>query len=183
MDLTKLFTSSFIVIAVLSLTASFEGRGQKTDWEKSALIAVKKSADLKNSENGEAKILVSRTEKNYGRRINALSRRFQIDRELLIGIIAAECSGKKNSNPMQVEPVAMRQIGAEYTNSYGNLRAGAKYLKYLLSEFSSTDAAIAAYNLGETRVKKRLKRRGFKPGQVVYVKKVNSIKMAAERLS
>jgi hypothetical protein len=184
MDIKKLFACSFIVIAVLLITASFEGRGQKPGWEEGKIALWKQSAQYLTA-NRQLISLINKTERNYGRNISLFSQRFKVDRELMIGIVATECSGEKINKPMQTIAIAARQVGVKnHYNVYGNMLAGTKYLKYLLGEFKSQDAAIAAYNLGPTKVKRLLRRRkGFKPKRVYYVKKVNEIKKMAEMLS
>ncbi len=56
-----------------------------------------------------------------------------------------------------------------------NIRGGTKYFKEMRRQFGDTATALAAYNQGSARIRNKLRKGGFNPYQLAYVRKVLSI--------
>lgn len=93
--------------------------------------------------------------------IRANSQRYSVDESLIIAVITAEScfaqrarSHKGAQGLMQLIPATAKRFGV--TDAYQpsqNIRAGTKYLKFLLKRFSGNmEYAVAGYNAGEGAV-------------------------------
>ena len=56
---------------------------------------------------------------------------------------------------LQLMPETARALGADPSDPHANVLAGARYLRSLVSRFGSTRLALAAYNIGPTRLAAR----------------------------
>jgi len=107
---------------------------------------------------------------------------FGIDTPLIKAVIKAESGfnpkavGKAGEKGlMQLMPETAMAMGAEDAfNPEENIYGGTLYLSQLFKRFNNMDTALAAYNIGPTRVSKLLKN-GFDPSMFEYVIKVKAI--------
>ncbi|WP_293763523.1 lytic transglycosylase domain-containing protein [uncultured Aquitalea sp.] len=99
----------------------------------------------------------------YTRLINQTAREFKLDANLLHSIVTVESgynpqalSPKGAVGLMQVIPATGERFGVtELSDPKQNLRAGARYLRFLLGLFNNDlPLAVAAYNAGEGAVQK-----------------------------
>lgn len=98
----------------------------------------------------------------YGSIIYREARRHRLSPELVAAVVGAESDFRvrlvSRSNAqglMQILPETGRLLGAnDLFNPEENIRAGAKYLRYLHDRFGDTPLALAAYNAGEGNVVK-----------------------------
>lgn len=99
----------------------------------------------------------------YDEIIVTAARKFDVDAALVSAVIKAESDYKADAvslkgarGLMQLMPFTARQFGV--TNSFDateNIHAGTRYLHDLLDEFhSNAELALAAYNAGESTVKR-----------------------------
>ncbi len=145
--------------------------------------------NLKNREN---KITI-RILKKYGGRIENAAKLFHQDKNLIVAVIAVESSGKERARSnsgafglMQIKPSTAitlkefkklknrKEIIKNLYHPYKNILGGTEYLSRLEKMFGSIDAALVAYNIGPTKLNKRIKN-GFNPSNHRYVKKVRRI--------
>ena len=112
----------------------------------------------------------------------AAAQEHQVDPKLVKSIIAAESAFQLNavSNKgaiglMQLTPQTGQELGYDITDSEQNVKAGSKYLRFLLSRYkgkrNALPMAIAAYNAGPGNVERY---RGVPPFAETrtYVKRV-----------
>ncbi len=122
--------------------------------------------------------------------IRKTARRYSVDQSLVKAIIHAESafnpyatSNKGARGLMQLLPSTAAQYGIrDLYDPEKNISAGVKHLKYLLKKYRhNSRLAIAAYNAGETAVKRY---RGIPPYKETrtYVKKVMRYKRRYARL-
>lgn len=119
----------------------------------------------------------------YSKEISANSERFGVDASLVRAVIHAESgfnrfavSPKGAQGLMQLMPSTARELGV--SNSFDpreNIRGGVKYLAQLLERLGDEALAVAAYNAGETPVRKY---KGIPPYSETraYVRRVLSLK-------
>ncbi len=109
-----------------------------------------------------------------------VARELELDETLAIAVLIQESDARNpmklgprgGRGPLQIRPIALEEVGlsrSEYALPvlvYGGLR----YLKTMLSHFDNLETALAAYNMGPTR----LKERGYRPYQITqrYVHQV-----------
>jgi murein DD-endopeptidase MepM/ murein hydrolase activator NlpD len=104
-------------------------------------------------------------ETKYDPLISAIAQKEKVDPKLIKSVIKAESqfdAGAKSTKGamglMQLMPDTAKQYGVPSGKEYDpeeNIKAGAKYLKYLLKLFNNdTQLAVAAYNAGEGNVQK-----------------------------
>lgn len=111
------------------------------------------------------------------------ARELRLDQALIEAIIAVE----SNHSPMAVSPkgaVGLMQLMPETARRFGaldatdpaqNIRAGARYLRYLLDIFKGNlELALAAYNAGEGNVLRHGTRVPPFPETINYVRKVRA---------
>ena len=84
--------------------------------------------------------------------------------------LAVSCANARGL--MQLKPLTAKIMDIKDAfHPYGNIWAGTRYLKRLEKRFGDLDTALAAYNLGPTRVAELLKK-NFNPSAYKYVRKV-----------
>lgn len=118
----------------------------------------------------------------YGGRIKLAAKRHGINPKIITAIIAVESDGncmavsKSNAQGlMQLKPLTAKIMGIKDSfHPYENVWAGTRYLKRLEKRFGNLDTALAAYNLGPTKVDELLKH-NFDPSAYVYAQKVNFV--------
>jgi len=109
--------------------------------------------------------------------ISALADRAQIDPTLILGLIRQESAfdekARSRANArglMQILPSTGKKLARQagiprynvqkLFNADTNIALGTRYLTYLLQQYGKTELALAAYNAGESRVKRWLKEYG-----------------------
>ncbi|MGL6070842.1 lytic transglycosylase domain-containing protein [Craterilacuibacter sp.] len=111
----------------------------------------------------QPRLIKASTSAPYNRMINKVAREMKLDAQLLHAIVSVESgydalavSPKGAIGLMQVIPETGERFGvADLTKPDANVRAGARYLKFLLGLFNhDMPLVIAAYNAGEGAVKK-----------------------------
>ena len=103
-----------------------------------------------------------RTHVPYGSIIYREAHRHNLPPELVAAVVEAESdfrprliSHKNAQGLMQIIPSTGRLMGAgDLFNPDENIRAGTKYLRYLVNRFGDNRMALAAYNAGEGNVEK-----------------------------
>ncbi len=108
-------------------------------------------------------------------------KKYGVDPKLLAAISTVESSGVSGSvnkysgasGLMQLAPPTAKMVGVKNIyNPLDNVCGGAKYMDHLLDRFhNNLSYSLYAYNNGPTRTVKDV-RKGVKPGQNRYVKKV-----------
>ena len=106
----------------------------------------------------------------YNKAIIKISKQYQVDAALVLGIAKAESKFNPNAKS-KANAVGIMQIKLESANYvrelYGetgikqsdlyvpeiNIDCGVRYLKYLFSKFNDIELVICAYNAGETNVR------------------------------
>lgn len=115
-----------------------------------------------------------------GSTIAKASKRYGVDIHLIKAVIKAESNFDKNAvskvgarGLMQLMPATAKLMGVQNIHDVrDNIDGGVKYLKYLLNRFgNNTKMAVAAYNAGETVVRKYAGVPPYKETQK-FVKKV-----------
>lgn len=98
-----------------------------------------------------------------GSTITKASKRYNVDIHLIKAVIKAESNFDKNAvskvgarGLMQLMPATAKLMGVKNIHDVrDNVDGGVKYLKYLLNKFdNNTQMAVAAYNAGETVVRR-----------------------------
>ncbi|MXR36021.1 lytic transglycosylase domain-containing protein [Craterilacuibacter sinensis] len=111
----------------------------------------------------EPRLIKASVSAPYNKMINKVAREMKLDAQLLHSIVSVESgydalavSPKGAIGLMQVIPETGERFGvADLTNPDANVRAGARYLKFLLGLFNhDMPLVIAAYNAGEGAVQK-----------------------------
>ncbi len=101
--------------------------------------------------------------KKFEKTINQYSRQYKVDRNLVKSVITAESCFKVKAlsragaqGLMQLIPATAERFGVKDSyNSEQNIRAGTKYLKFLLERYEGNlKKSIAGYNAGEGAVDK-----------------------------
>ncbi|MEA3464095.1 MAG: lytic transglycosylase domain-containing protein [Patescibacteria group bacterium] len=136
--------------------------------------------DLGGLSKGVKKI-VQEIKRKYGGRIKLVAQKHSVDSKIIIAIIAVESSGNCRAvscanarGLMQLKPLTAKTMGIKNPfHPYDNIWAGTRYLKRLKKRFGNFDTALAAYNLGPTKVAKLLQN-GFNPSAYKYVRKVKA---------
>ncbi len=145
-------------------------------------IQVEKSLDQNFSDWAtERKRIVQEIKRKYGGRIKFAAKKYNISQKVIIAVIAIESSGNDRAvSPvgakglMQLMPKTAKIMGIKDPfHTYENILAGVKYLKRLEKRFGNLDTALAAYNLGPTKVSELLKDH-FNPSAYKYVRKVKA---------
>lgn len=139
---------------------------QKTKQKKSLITTAKKKKSVirysKNCLNWNAK-QINRKSKRFDKIINKNSKKYRVDKNLIKAVITAEScfktkalSHKGAQGLMQLIPATAKRFGV--SNSYKpeqNIRAGTRYLKFLIDRFKGDlKKVIAGYNAGEGKVDK-----------------------------
>lgn len=113
---------------------------------------------------------------------------------IFTAIIAVESSGfedeeshKKAKGLMGVKDVAAKEVGETTKNLYEpnkNIRVGQKYFLAMLEKFNNDIfLALAAYNAGETKIRRTLQKGGKIPNKKYVLKVLYLAKIANENLS
>jgi soluble lytic murein transglycosylase-like protein len=119
----------------------------------------------------------------YREHVAQAARELRLDQALLEAVIAVESnyapavvSRKGAVGLMQLMPDTARRFGAlDATDPAQNIRAGARYLRYLLDVFrGDLELALAAYNAGEGNVLRHGSRVPPFPETIEYVRKVRA---------
>ena len=127
------------------------------------------------------KKIIQEIQRKYGGRIKLVAIRYGIDHKIIVAIIAVESSGNPRAvscanarGLMQLMPLTAKIMGIkDVFHPYDNISGGARYLKYLEARFGDFDTALAAYNLGPTKVSELLKN-NFNPSAYKYVRKIRT---------
>lgn len=130
----------------------------------------------------ERKEAIRKTKRKYGGRIRDIAGKFGVDPDLVLAVIVVESSGdsravssSKAKGLMQLKYRTARSVGiTDLFHPYRNIVGGTKYLKRLQKRFGDVDTALAAYNLGPTRVSEFLQN-GFNPSVFEYVLRVRAV--------
>lgn len=118
------------------------------------------------------------------------ARELRLDQALIEAMIAVESghspvavSAKGAVGLMQLMPETARRFGAlDATDPAQNIRAGARYLRYLLDIFKGNlELALAAYNAGEGNVLRHGTRVPPFPETIDYVRKVRARYQPSQR--
>jgi soluble lytic murein transglycosylase-like protein len=122
-----------------------------------------------------------RVERIYGGRIKELSRRYGVDEDLVKAIIVVESGGSEKAlshagarGLMGIMPRTAKMLEIDPLHPYENIKGGIIYIKYLRERFKCIDAALAAYNLGPTKMAS-LQKIEFNPAEYVYVQRVREV--------
>lgn len=171
-----------LMVFLMNLSKPIEPPAQpvlvKEDSAKKAKLIIL----LPGSNEKEIRNTVKEVKRKFGGRIKLAAKRHNYDPKIIIAVIVVESSGNNNavSNSqakglMQLKFLAAKEMGIkDRFHPYDNIWAGTKYLKKLEKRFGSLDAALAAYNIGPTRLDKLLKR-GFDPNTYKYVLKIKEV--------
>jgi len=100
--------------------------------------------------------------KRYTPLINQTARRYRMDQHLIHAVVQAESgynphavSNKGAVGLMQLMPATARRYGvSDRRDPAQNLSGGIRYLRDLMRQFRKLSLALAAYNAGESAVKK-----------------------------
>jgi soluble lytic murein transglycosylase-like protein len=166
---------------VENLKAEIEAFKDSTKKRKKQEIGRKAFAEMKQwaKRNGKEKTY-KKVMKVYGGRIKLAAGKYGIDPRIIAAIITVESDGNpravspsgRERGLMQLEQRTAWQLGVQDPfHPCKNILGGTKYFMLLVKQFGDHKIALAAYNLGPTKVKKYLKK-GFKPQQYNYVVKV-----------
>ena len=145
-------------------------------------VQVEKSLDQNFSDWATGrKRIVQEIKRKYGGRIKLVAKSHNVDQKIIIAIIAVESSGNPRAvsranarGLMQLKPLTAKIMGIKDAfHPYENIWAGTRYLKRLEKRFGNLDIALAAYNLGPTKVSEFLKN-NFNPSAYKYVRKVKA---------
>ena len=143
------------------------------------------SVDAKSKRKQELNDKILARVNRYKNLIRSAARDNDLDPELLIALVYVESGGnsravspKKASGLTQLMAGTAKDLGV--TNVFDprqNISGGARYLKQQIDSFGQVSLALAAYNAGPTRVKKR----NSLPSETQrYIEKVLQIKRALE---
>ena len=143
------------------------------------------SVDAKSKRKQELNDKILARVNRYKSLIRSAARDNDLDPELLIALVYVESGGnsravspKKASGLTQLMAGTAKDLGV--TNVFDprqNISGGARYLKQQIDSFGQVSLALAAYNAGPTRVKKR----NSLPSETQrYIEKVLQIKRALE---
>lgn len=153
--------------------------------QESGVIIVVKSSKSENLEEWykTKERAVREIKRVYGGRIKLAAKKHGIDPMIILAVIAVESSGDYRAvseanakGLMQLIPPTAKLMGIKDPfHPYENILGGAKYLKQLEKRFGNLDTALAAYNLGPTKVDRLLKNNNFDPSAYIYTRKVNLI--------
>lgn len=100
--------------------------------------------------------------KTYGDTISKTAKKYNLEPELLAGLIWQESRGNpKAKSPCgaygltQVMPATAKELNADLSTIEGQIEAGAKYLKWLKDNYAKgkIENMVAAYNAGPGRLK------------------------------
>lgn len=117
----------------------------------------------------------------YQLEVSAAALEYGVDLDLIHAVIATESNYVSNAvSPkgarglMQLMPALAKQYGVtDALDAAQNIRAGVRYLRYLLGAFDDNrELALAAYNAGEQAVRKYGRRMPPFPETVKYVRSV-----------
>lgn len=117
----------------------------------------------------------------YQLEVAAAAIEYGVDLDLIHAVIATESNYVRNAvSPkgarglMQLMPALAKQYGVtDALDAAQNIRAGVRYLRYLLGAFDDNrELALAAYNAGEQTVRKYGRRMPPFPETVKYVRSV-----------
>lgn len=117
----------------------------------------------------------------YQLEVSAAALEYGVDLDLIHAVIATESnyvstavSPKGARGLMQLMPALAKQYGVtDALDAAQNIRAGVRYLRYLLGAFGDNrELALAAYNAGEQTVRKYGRRMPPFPETVKYVRSV-----------
>lgn len=128
---------------------------------------------------GKVKVL-RKVKRKYGGRINLAAKKYDLYPGIIGAVIALESGGNpKAKSPlgtdfglMQLQEATARDMNVrDVYHPYENIFGGARYLRLLINIFGDENTALAAYNMGLGRVRKKLKN-GFIPSKYEYTRKV-----------
>jgi len=152
----KEFNQPAITVSVTK--AKTKAKLQKTSVRKPSR---KRSKRLSRACYQSSAASIKRHAKRYQSAIQANSRRYNVDKNLIIAVITAEsCFAEKARSHagaqglMQLIPATAKRFGVKnvYKPSQ-NIRGGTRYLRFLMKRFSGNmKYAVAAYNAGEGAV-------------------------------
>jgi soluble lytic murein transglycosylase-like protein len=126
--------------------------------------------------------LVRRVDLKYGRHIDAISAKNDINPEEIkaIAIVESMVSDRARSAEgaiglMGIKKGTGKDMGFNNVeHPVENLKAGTEYYKRLIHRFKDRELALAAYNLGPARLENRLGR-GFDPQTMDYIWKIRRV--------
>ncbi len=121
----------------------------------------------------------------FGHMIDAVSEEHGVPPEVVTAVVAVESLGdptavshKKAYGLMQLKMETARDMGISNPfHPYDNLWAGTKYLKEQWERFGSLKLALAAYNMGPNRLKRKIKNNSFDPDYYEYIRRVEIVLM------
>jgi soluble lytic murein transglycosylase-like protein len=128
---------------------------------------------------------ISEVRRKFGGRIKLAASKHGIDPDIITAIVVVESLGDPNVvsrakayGLMQLKKHTALEMGIlDPLHPYDNLWAGARYLRKLLNRFGSLEAALAAYNMGPSRLE-RLMKRGYTPDlRNPYIRRVVTVKL------
>lgn len=131
--------------------------------------------------------------RKYGGRIEKAAKLYGQDCKVILAVITVESTGKERAKSnsgalglMQIKP-STAVILSEFKNlknkkeviknlfhPYKNILGGTEYLSQMKKRFGCMDAALAAYNMGPTKLTHLIKN-GYNPSENNYVKKVRKV--------
>jgi len=186
------FTGSLLLAAALVLLISphYDNGLQSSHYAKpySATVrrAIVKSGHWANDR--EILKLVNRAERQYGRQIDHVAKKYSACPKDVTAIAIVESSVEASAKSsegaiglMGVKRTTGSAMGfADIEHPLANLSAGTKYYKTLLKRFKDRELAFAAYNIGPTRVENWLDQ-GFDPETMAYIWKIRRVVHVIDR--
>lgn len=121
----------------------------------------------------------------FGHMIDAVSKEHGVPQEIITAVVIVESLGNPKAvshkgaiGLMQLRPATAREMGiSDPFHPYDNLWAGAKYLKRQWKRFGSLKLALAAYNMGPNRLKRKIKNKSFNPDYYEYIRRIEIVLM------
>jgi len=166
----KIFKNSILATILIS-TSTTGFSHSKIVREPQKLLSLA-TIDPKTLENQEKQVekTIKEIQTKFGNPITASAKKYNIDKNILYGMIVVESGGIHNKTSkqgakglMQLMPATAKKHGCnKHCLPTQNIDAAASYFKTLLDLFNNkTELALAAYNMGDARIRSQIKKLGL----------------------